>query len=110
MTTEALEAFGTTLYFIEMWIKLLDNNYDARRVSYITAMKYMSKQIPTTMTKPLSPEQKVHKFMTQIGGEWYMEKITKRLPPLRRQKLTKTLQDKENEITKLYESNSYWND
>ena len=64
MTTEVLEAFGTTLYFIEMWIKLLDNNYDARRVSYITAMKYMFKKIPATMTKPISPRQKFQKLMT----------------------------------------------
>ena len=41
------------------------------------------------MTKPLSPRQKVQKLMTEIGGGWYMEKITKRLPPLRRPKLSK---------------------
>ena len=27
--------------------------------------------------------------MTEIGGGWYMEKMTKGLPPLRRQKLSK---------------------
>ena len=55
MTTEALEALGATLTFIEILLKLLDENYDARRVAYITAMKDMFKQIPTTMTRPLIP-------------------------------------------------------
>ena len=43
---------------------MLDDNYDARRVAYITAMKYMSKQIPTTMNKPLISRQKVQKLFT----------------------------------------------
>ena len=64
---------GATLNFIEIWLKLLDNNYDARRVACITAMKEMFKQTPTTMTKPLSPKQKVQKLITEIGGGWYME-------------------------------------
>ena len=38
-------------------------------------MKYMFKQIPTKMSKPLSPKQKVQKLMTEIGGGWYMEKF-----------------------------------
>ena len=50
VTTEALESLGATLNFIEIWIKLLDKNYDARRIAYITAMKYIFKKIPTTMT------------------------------------------------------------
>ena len=52
----------------------MEENSDARRVSYRTAMKEMFKQIPTTMTKPLSPRKKVHKLMKEIGGGWYMEK------------------------------------
>ena len=52
-------------------------------------MKDILKQIPTTMTKPLSPKQKFQKLMAEIGREWYMETITKRLPPLRRPKISK---------------------
>ena len=89
MTTEALEALGATIPFIEIWIKLLDDNYDARRVAYSRDMKEMLKQIPTTMTKPRSPRKKVHKLTTGIGGGRYMEKITKGLPPPRRPKLSK---------------------
>ena len=70
MTTEALETSGATLNFIEIWLKLLYNNYDARCVAYTTAMKEMFKTIPTTVTKLLSPRQKVQKLMTEIGGGW----------------------------------------
>ena len=68
MTTEELEALGATITFIEIWLKLLGNNYDSRRVAFSSDMKEMLKQIPTTMTKPLSPRQKVHKLTTGIGG------------------------------------------
>ena len=67
----------------------MDENCDAKRVSYITATNEMFKQIPTTMTKPLIPRQKFQKLMTEIGGGWYMKKITKGLPPLRRPKISK---------------------
>ena len=45
-------------------------------------MKDMFKQIPTTMTKPISPRQKVQIIMTEIGVGWYMEKNPKGLAPL----------------------------
>ena len=50
------------------------------------------------MTKPLSSRQKYQKLMTDIGGGWYIEKITKRLPPLRILRLSKKPQEKEYEI------------
>ena len=74
MTTEALEALGATFNFIVIWLKMFDENYNARRVAYSTDMKEMFKQIHTTMTKPLSPRQKFQKLMTEIGGGWYMGK------------------------------------
>ena len=70
MTTEALEALGFTLNFIGIWIKLLEDNYEKRSGIYNKFMKEMFKQIPTTMSKPLSPKQKVQKIMTEIGGGW----------------------------------------
>ena len=73
-TTETSEAFGATFNFIEIWPKLLEENYDARRGSYSTAMQDTFKQIPTTMTKPLSQRQKVQELMTKIGGGWYIKK------------------------------------
>ena len=74
MRTESLEALGATLNFIEIWLKLLDKNYDARLIAYSTAIKDIFKQIPTTMTKPLIPRQKVQKIMIKIRGVWWMGK------------------------------------
>ena len=95
MITEALEEMGATLNFIEIWLKLLDKNYGARRVAYITSTKEMFKQIPTTMTRPLIPRQKVHKLMTEIGGGWYIEKSAKGTPVknhnIRRRNFLKTI-------------------
>ena len=69
-TTEALEALCTTLNFIDIWLKLFEENHDAIRVAYITAMKDMFKQIHITMIKALTQEQKFQKLMTEIGGGW----------------------------------------
>ena len=38
-TTEELEALGVTLSFIDIWLKLLEEHYDARRVAYINKIK-----------------------------------------------------------------------
>ena len=40
--------------------------------------------------------------MTEIGGGWHIDKISKGLPPLRRSILSKKAQDKEDEIKKNY--------
>ena len=61
------------------------------------------------MKKPLDPRQKVQKLMTEIGGGWYMEKITKGLPPLRRPKLSKNHKRSKMKLKKLYEANRYLN-
>ena len=68
-------------------------------------MKVILKQIPTTMTKPLSPRQKVQKLIIEISVGWCMEKRTKGLPPLRRPKISK-----KDKIEKIYEANRYCND
>ena len=41
VTTEALEELGAIFNFIDIWLKLLDDNYDARHEAYSTAMKYI---------------------------------------------------------------------
>ena len=86
---------GYTLNFIDIWLKLLEYNYDTRRVAYITAMKEMFKQIYLTKIKVLSPKQKVQKLMIKIGGGWYLEKSARRIPPLKITTLSKKSQDKE---------------
>ena len=91
---------GATLNFIDIGLKLLEENYAARRVAYITAMKEMLKKIPLTMIKSLTTEQKFQKLMTDISGGWYTETIAKGLPPINRSELGKKVQDKEYEIKK----------
>ena len=46
-----------TLNFIDIWLKLLEENYDARRVEYITAMKEMFKKISLTAIKSITPKR-----------------------------------------------------
>ena len=49
--------------------------------------------------------------MTDICGGWYMKKSAKVLPPLRRTKLSKKAQERQDEMQKkLYEANKWWND
>ena len=62
--TEALESLVATLNFIEFFLKMLDHYYEVRCGMYNKSMKQMFKQIPTTMSETLSPEQKVQKLMT----------------------------------------------
>ena len=38
-TTKSSEVLGSTFNFIDIWIKLLDENYDVRPKSYNTAME-----------------------------------------------------------------------
>ena len=49
-TIESFKSLGGTLNFIDTWLKLFEDIYYARRVSYITAMKEMFKKIPQTMS------------------------------------------------------------
>ena len=68
---------------------MLDHNYDVRHTGYNIDMKKMFQKTPTIKLKPLIKGQKFQKLMTEIGGGWYMEKLTKGLPLLRRPKLSK---------------------
>ena len=68
---------GATLNFIDLYLILLDENYDTRSVAYITHMKDMIKQTPLTIIKALTPKQKSQRLMTDIGGGWYMENFLK---------------------------------
>ena len=68
VTTEALEWLVAVINFIDIWLKLLEENYEIRSGMYNKYTKEMFKQITTTMSKPLSPESKVQKLMTEIGG------------------------------------------
>ena len=90
-TTKALTALGATLNFIDIWLKLFLDNYSARCDAYVNAMKDMFKQIPQTMSQPLtskkSPETYDIYWWCMVYG-----KNAKGLPPLRRPKLSKKSQ------------------
>ena len=72
-TTTALKALVATINFIDIWLKLFLDHYNARCDAYVNSMKEMFNQIPLTMSKELTQKQKFQKLMTDIGGGWYME-------------------------------------
>ena len=82
-STKILEELGATINFIDIWLKLLRESYDARCEAYINAMKVMFRQMPQTIKIALTPKQKVQKLMTDICGGWYMGKSARGLPILR---------------------------
>ena len=88
------------LILIDIWLHLLRENYFARSESYSIAMKEMFKQIPQIFEKALTSREKNQKLMTDIGGGWYLKKIERGLPPLKRTKLSKKAQERHDLIQK----------
>ena len=74
-TIKTFEALGATINFIDIWLKLPRETFDARCEAYINAMKLMFMQIPQTVKIALTYKQKIQKFMIYIGGGWYMERV-----------------------------------
>ena len=101
-TTKTLEALGATINFTDIWLKFFRETFNAVCDAYINATKDMFMQIPQTIKITLTPKQKVQEIMTDIGGGWYMGKSSRRLPPLRRTKLSKKSQERQDEIKKNY--------
>ena len=74
-------------------------------------MKEMFMQIPQNVEITITSKEKIQKLLTDIGGGWYMKKCSRGLPPLKRTKLSKKAQERQDEFQKkLYESNKWWND
>ena len=67
-TTTKLEALGSTINFIDIWLKLFRVNFNARCDAYINALKDMFLQIPPTIKIALTPLKKAQKLITCIGG------------------------------------------
>ena len=63
-------------------------------------MKLMFRQIPQTIKIALTPKKKPQKPMTDSSGGWYTEKSARGLPPMRRTKLSKKSQERQDEIKK----------
>ena len=62
------------------------------------------------MIKSLTSKQNFHKLIPDVGGGWYMVKSAKVIRPLKISKLSKTLQEKQDEIQKIHEAYKWWND
>ena len=54
-TIKTLESWGATFNFIDIWLKLLRETFDARYEAYINAMKVMFVQIPQNIKIALTP-------------------------------------------------------
>ena len=74
-TIKELGALGDTINFIDIWLKLLREKFDARCEEYINARKFMFRQIPQRIKIAPTPIKKLQKLMTDIGGGWYMGKV-----------------------------------
>ena len=78
---------------------------------YHEVMIKLLKQTKNMKSKSLSQDKNLQLILTDIGSTWYMKKMSKKLPPLGKQKLSKKAQDKYDRIKRnLQTSNSNWND
>ena len=74
-------------------------------------MGEMFKKIPKNDGIKLTSSEKDQRLITDIRGGWYLEKCKKKLPPLKRTKLGKKAQEREDLIkNELFISNMLWND
>ena len=68
------------------------------------------KNIQTMKFKPLSQHKKHQLLLIGIGGAWYIEKMSKKLQPLEKQKLIKKSQEKDDKIEmNIQTDNRIWN-
>ena len=79
---------GATFNFIDIWLKMLEQNDEVRSGMYNKVMKDIFKKISTTMYKPLRPKKSTD---TYDRNWWWMVygTFSKGLPPLRFSKISK---------------------
>ena len=66
-------------------------------------------KIPVELPKQPSPKEKRQLLLHAIGGGWYVNKLSQKLPPLKKIKLSKKAQKEKDEIKRrLTEANQYW--
>ena len=59
LTTEALDSLGEAFYFIDCWLTLFDQNYQALSNIYGGSMQYLFKKIQVQLSKPPSHRNKL---------------------------------------------------
>ena len=65
---------------------------------YHEVMIKLLKQTKKMKSKSLSQDKNLQLLLTDIGSTWYMKKMSKKLPPLGKQNLSKKAQDKYDRI------------
>ena len=58
---------------------------------YVFNMKKLFQKIPVELSKKPSPKKKRKPLLHAIGGGWYMKKLGKNLPHLKKRRLRKNL-------------------
>ena len=77
---------------------------------YIFAMIFFY-IIPVELPKPFIPKEKHQSLLHAIGGGWYTKQLSDKLTPLKKIKIRKKAQEKEDEIKRrLQKANQDWND
>ena len=67
----------------------------ARTLSCVYFCYENNLKIPVELPKPSSPKEKHQSLLHAIGGGWYTKKIIQKLPPLKKRRLRKKAQEKE---------------
>ena len=60
---------------------------------YFETMINMFQKIPVEITKPLGHKGKRRSLLHAIGDDWHMKKLDEKIPLLKKQKISKTLQE-----------------
>ena len=84
MTTEALESLGSTIDFIGCWLKALEHNFIERYNLYTHNMDLLFQKTNVKFTNKSSPKEKCKQLLHAIRGDWYVEKLGQKLPPLKK--------------------------
>ena len=108
-TTESLDYLGATIFFIDFWLKALEQNFMTRYSLYGFNMNKLFQKISVELPKQRGPKEKRRSLLHTIGGGWYVSKLGHKLTPLKKSKLSKKSQKEEDEINRrLTEDNQYW--
>ena len=74
-------------------------------------MEELFQKIPVKLPNKTIPKNKRKQLLHAIGCGWHVEKLGKKLPPLKKRKLSKKRQEEEDKIKrKLTEANQEWCD
>ena len=94
-TTEALVLLGAAIDSIGCWIKSLEKHVLECCHIYLFNMNKLYQKISVEITKQPSPKKKQKSLLHAIEGGWYVNKLGKKLPPLKKKRLNKISQKEE---------------